>query len=80
MILGGPDGEVVVRRVSKTAERRLAVARLERLVRLDSQYADQLNDRGVRLVRAATLAAFSDCLRVGAARQAKRLTGAREPN
>ena len=57
----------------------LFVSRLERLVRLRSEFEEHLNDLGVELLDRSIVATYRDCIETGAGVKAKALIG-RLPN
>jgi hypothetical protein len=48
----------------------LALARLARFARLEREYGGQLNDAGLRLLRASAFSAYCDCRSLGIADRA----------
>jgi hypothetical protein len=51
----------------------LALRRLGRFAALEREYAGQLNEAGVRLVRASTFSAYCDCRALGVGKRADRI-------
>ena len=52
------------------AQVELALARLVRFARLEREYGAQLNDAGIRLLRASAFSAYCDCRALGIAERA----------
>jgi hypothetical protein len=52
------------------AQTELALQRLGRFAALEREYAGQLNEAGVRLVRASTFSAYCDCRDLGVGKRA----------
>ena len=52
------------------AQVELALHRLRRFARLEHEYGAQLNDAGLRLLRASTFSAYCDCRMLGVADRA----------
>ena len=51
----------------------LALERLARLVRLDREYGPQLNEAGLRLLRASAFSAYCDCRALGIVARADKI-------
>lgn len=56
--------------LSQRAQIELALQRLARFASLEREYAGQLNDAGIRLLRACTFTAYCDCRSLGAVKRA----------
>jgi hypothetical protein len=59
--------------LTQRAQIELAVQRLERFASLERDYRGQLNDAGVRLVRASTFSAYCDCRSLGVGKRADQI-------
>jgi hypothetical protein len=59
--------------LSQRAQVELALQRLSRFAALEREYAGQLNEAGVRLVRASTFTAYCDCRALGMAKRADQI-------
>jgi hypothetical protein len=60
-------------RATRGQIRALFVARLERLIRLRTEYREDLNPLGLRLLDRAIYATYKDCVDYGAAQTAREL-------
>jgi hypothetical protein len=59
--------------LSQRAQTELALQRLGRFAALEREYAGQLNEAGVRLVRASTFSAYCDCRDLGVGKRAEHI-------
>lgn len=59
--------------IQRQAQLELAVKRLSRLTRLQREYGPQLNEAGMRLLRASTFSAYIDCRALGLVEQAREI-------
>ena len=59
--------------LSQRVQTELALQRLGRFVALEREYAGQLNEAGVRLVRASTFSAYCDCRDLGVGKRADQI-------
>jgi hypothetical protein len=59
--------------LSPRAQTELALQRLGRFAALEREYAGQLNEAGIRLVRASTFWAYCDCRDLGVGKRADQI-------
>jgi hypothetical protein len=65
--------------IQRQAQVELALRRLDRLAQLEREYGAQLNDAGLRLLRASTFSAYCDCRALGLTDRANQLLRAMPP-